>query len=404
MRYPSNFAFSSSSGNPNDFLASREPHHHQGNRSRLDSGTSGTSGSSGSSESSKGSGKPPRRRSHRPRGCRGGSNRRRNNSDGANKLTSKGSDTGSETNTGSKTILSKHPSYKQVITGENGALMQDYTILSRQPQQPNPALYIDCQQGLPQRDVSTSSSVSTSTAPMTDYSSSQESFENQMFPNEFSEIQPSFSDSSSEFGTDPISQDFLIPASDSYGYGGDIMNNNQILPPLPSNAFHNEYIPSVPNPYALKPSIYDNTNNMMYARENFPQFHEPSYNMTATKFAGGYATPMKNLAPPHLHHNSYPLQCHYYNIENGMNMMNMKDGNPNPTMGPPAARPKLLSGIANQASYSTNITNSSNIPVTCSSDSDYRAERLEIQRQNVEGGSLFVTSPRSFLMGKRNAF
>ena len=30
---------------------------------------------------------------------------------------------------------------------------------------------------------------------------------------------------------------------------------------------------------------------------------------------------------------------------------------------------------------------------------NYRAERLEKQRQTVVGGSLFVTSPRSFLMG-----
>jgi hypothetical protein len=45
------------------------------NRSRSDSGTSG------SSASTNGSGRPPRRRSHRPRGCRGGSSRRsRNNS------------------------------------------------------------------------------------------------------------------------------------------------------------------------------------------------------------------------------------------------------------------------------------------------------------------------------------
>jgi len=35
---------------------------------------------------------------------------------------------------------------------------------------------------------------------------------------------------------------------------------------------------------------------------------------------------------------------------------------------------------------------------------EYRAERLEKQRQNVEGGSLFVTSPRSFLMGMKKSF
>jgi hypothetical protein len=37
-------------------------------------------------------------------------------------------------------------------------------------------------------------------------------------------------------------------------------------------------------------------------------------------------------------------------------------------------------------------------------DFEYRVERLEKQRQNVEGGSLFVTSPRSFLMGFNKSF
>jgi hypothetical protein len=37
-------------------------------------------------------------------------------------------------------------------------------------------------------------------------------------------------------------------------------------------------------------------------------------------------------------------------------------------------------------------------------DHDYRAERLQKQRQDVEGGSLFVTSPRSFLMGFKKSF
>ena len=34
-------------------------------------------------------------------------------------------------------------------------------------------------------------------------------------------------------------------------------------------------------------------------------------------------------------------------------------------------------------------------------DFEYRAERLAKQRQSVVGGSLFSTSPRSFLMGKK---
>jgi hypothetical protein len=389
MRYPSNFAFSSSSGNPNDFVVGGETIHH-GNRSRLDSGTSG------SSESSKGSGKPPRRRSHRPRGCRGGSNRRRNNADGAKKPNNnnKGRDAKTINNTGNKAALSKHPNHnKQMIPDKNnGISTQEYTILSRE----------DCQQGLRQRAVSASSSVSTSTAQMTDYSSSNESFENQMFFRDFSEIEPSFSDSSSEFG---------LHTSDSYssiGSTGNLTNNNQILPPLPSNSFQNEYIPCGPNPYALKPATYDNTNNMVFSRENLPHFHEPSHYMmtTATKFAGGYATPMKNLNPTHLHHNSYPLQSYSDNIENGI--IHMKDRNTHPAMGPPVARTKLLSsGMANHTNYNNSNNNNNNscssgITVTCSRENNYRAERLEIQRQTVEGGSLFVTSPRSFLMGKRN--
>jgi len=371
MSYNSNFSFSSSAGGPGTVLVGGISY---GNRSRLDSGMSG------SSEGSKGSGKPPRRRSHRPRGCRGGSNRRRNNSSDCSKKNNKGNE--SKAKPGNKTVLSKYP--KQTIQDAKNLPLQDFTSLSRQSQQ-NSAYFADRTPGMLNRESRNYCAMSISTAPLTDYSSSLGGYENQSIANAFSIIQTSFSDSSLEF-VDPSLQG-NVPFSAEYDNNSTSSrsNNSKILPPLPSNIFNNESIPLGPNPYALKLTSHDH-NNMFHTQENLPHILTPS-DMTATtnKFMGGYATPMKNVMPPQGNH--YPLQC-FSNIDNRSTHSNM---------GPPPPRPKLPFGIQNPK-----LTVGSIIPVAKCSENDYRAERLQIQRQTVEGGSLFVTSPRSFLMGKRN--
>lgn len=366
MTFTSNYSFSSSAGDPNGMLRGVVPH---GNRSRLDSGTSG------SSDGSRGSGKPPRRRSHRPRGCRGGVNRRRNNSSDCSK---KLSNTSNETTPkpGNKMSIATHPKHKQIAPQSNTPPMQEFTILSRQP---NSAYYLDCQPGQVQRGCSTASSMSASTAQMTDYSSSQGSYD-QSLVNDFSTIQASFSDSSSEFAIDPTAQLSMSLFPDFESDSISMISNSQILPPLPSNALKNETFPMGPNPYALKLTNCENNLNIFHTGENVPHFQSPA-ELTATMFTGGYATSMKNSIIPPSQHN-YPLPC-YSSIDNL-----------NASMGPPPPRPKLVLGIQNPRPAT--------IAIARSSENEYRAERLEIQRQNVEGGSLFVTSPRSFLMGKRS--
>ena len=356
------------------------------NRSRLDTETSA------SSEDSKGAGKPPRRRSHRPRGCRGGSNRRKFNNSENNKSNEQ------KPKQGNKATNVKPTKHNQVSQRSS---MTEFTILSRQAHSTHQTI-IDFKSELYQRENSVSSAG-------TDYTLSYDTFENFLIPHDL--IHQSFSDSSSDFGADPIGQGGMfwqLDSDSSSSHSGRSSlrnfttgNNNQILPPLPTNVFENEATPSGPNPYALRSHNHEKLDNYIVpAGENLPHFQEPKSYPNYPKLMSGYATPMKISLQPPYNNPSYPsLQCHSNSFENGQDL---KDCSVSSSMGPPPPRPKPVLSMSNlNLSMNINTTESlsgGNTP------HDYRAVRLEIQRQNVEGGSLFMTSPRSFLMGKRNDF
>jgi hypothetical protein len=195
-------------------------------------------------------------------------------------------------------------------------------------------------------------SLSATTAPSTDYSSNGGSSHDQSSPFyyqsqmsiEFPAILQSFSDSSSEEAA--MEQQKQLPKYNNIlppcAHSTNTNNNNgdgYILPPLPSNAFENDPIPSGPNPYALKLSTH-------------PEGYYSQHPQPPLSRQHGYDYPTM----PNLHFQQQPpsLQMPYDNHHNQQH--------------PPY---------------------------------DYHAERLEKQRQNVEGGSLFCTSPRSFLMGRK---
>ena len=358
------------------------------NRSRLDTGTSA------SSEDSKGAGKPPRRRSHRPRGCRGGSNRRKFTNSEPNKGNEQKQKQG---NKGATTKLTK---LNQASQNQNRSSMTEFTILSRQAHS-NQQQFSDYKSEVHQRY----------NGNLADYTLSYDSFDNILIPHDL--IQQSYSDSSSDFGADPIGQGGMFwqldsESSSSHSSRSSVQNftgtNNQILPPLPTNVFDNEATPSGPNPYALRSHNHEKLDPLgVPMGENLPQYPEPKSYPNHSKLMSGYATPMK-LSAPSTYNPPYPsLQYHSNNNNNFENGQDLKDFHFPSTMGPPPPRPKPVLSLSNLnlSMSSINTTGSlsgSNTP------HDYRAVRLEIQRQNVEGGSLFMTSPRSFLMGKRNDF
>lgn len=130
-----------------------------------------------------------------------------------------------------------------------------------------------------------------------------------------------------------------------------VENQDAILPPPPSDDLFNrphQILPG-PNPYALKSPGVGNINN------NHPMYLNHAYSAPTT-------TPTIVLPV------SRP-QPHFV------------DSTPDITM--------CLPGLQ-QARNDI--------------DFNYRAQRLEKQRQNVVGGSLFVTSPRSFLMSCKSSF
>ena len=327
-----------------------------GNRQRLDSGTSA------SSESSKGTGKPPRRRSHRPRGCRGGSNRRRNKAgelSGESKVPNwKGRDVPD-----SKILLVKHSMTKHCTSFEKGTTAKSVGGLSDLVHKRN------------NRERSSSSS-SGSTAPTTDFSSSHD-VDDISFLNDFSLIEPSFSNSSSEKGVD------------STGCRG---TSNQILPPLPSRNVPPQYIHSGRNPYALQ-----NTNDASYP--SMSNCHDLTSALNG--LTSSYATAVQSVNQQHISNRyGYPMPLedtvgNYYSTGVAVNSNSLTG-----SMDPPPARNILRMPVLSNMTVSTGIGRN-NAP-TCVRETGYHAGRLDIQRQTVEGGSLFLTSPRSFLMGKRN--
>jgi len=128
-------------------------------------------------------------------------------------------------------------------------------------------------------------------------------------------------------------------------------HDDGILPPLPSEELYDppKKIPSGPNPYALKSS---GSGGII----NYPAFY----------VTHSYAAP----APP-------PAIVRPVSV-------------PQPRVVDTSRATSHLPGILQQ--------------VHNGMDLDYRSHRLEKQRQNVVGGSLFVTSPRSFLMGCKRSF
>ena len=296
------------------------------NRSRLDSGTSG------SSESSRGSGNgKPRKRSHRPRGCRGGSNRRRNNSaDEKNKRTNNGSNHVNNENIprlDNTTVLLKNKNKAAKGKGKGKETPKlEVSILSRQ----TPSL-----KGGPVDYGANNYQNYEMTAPITDYAfhsntstENLSSFYHNVNSFDIPGIQPSFSDSSSDtaFGNR------VVPAMQASFAPPGLDRSGHILPPLAYNRVNEEAIPCGPNPYALKLTTHDS----FYPQQN-------------------------------VHQSGPTQQQSHYVCHPG-----------------PQYNNDLRLGHNQNHNY------------------DYKAERLEKQRQTVVGGSLFVTSPRSFLMGLTN--
>ena len=158
--------------------------------------------------------------------------------------------------------------------------------------------------------------------------------------NDYSFLQSSFSESSG---------DSIVEQRDVYNGN---RHDGNILPPLPSEELFNRQtnILPGPNPYALKSSAPESFNN------SNPTFM--THNYAAQKPAPAMALPVSRPRPLLVESNHNITPC--------------------------------LPGLQ-QARNDVDLNN-------------YRAQRLEKQRQNVVGGSLFVTSPRSFLMSCKRSF
>ena len=259
-------------------------------------------GNSGSSESYRGNEKPPRRRSHRPRGCRGGSNRRKNG-ELKNKGFGKNDNKSFRRGSAKQQSLMKNSPFPHNRT--NMRNNHNVSLSNHAPAKPDKIL-----PDYGSYDVNSLHSSSASESS--------------------SSIQQSFTDSSNEESVGEFSKNFQLMLPDH--------QNGLILPPLPSAAFQNQPIlPQGPNPYALQPTTQHN----VYHHHQHP--YEVPFERKALKTSIEHDTIVD--------HNENPLH--------------------------------LEQKVKQGPSF------------------DYRAERLAKQRQSVEGGSLFCTSPRSFLMGKK---
>ena len=337
-----NFSYQSNNGNSSDQVM------YTSNRSRSESGSSDSSRGSGNS------GKP-RRRSHRPRGCRGGSNRRRQkngeggtrssfkktyNSDFKNRVHGKflqpaanqslntvSSEEDSLTN--SKRKNDDRCSFRLGSFDNNSG--KDYNIIlpdyGHVKSEVSAATVPDLQHGgntYRQGPIYYNSYART-------YAVDQE--------NDYPFLQSSFSESSCET---------ISEHRESYSQN---QHEDDILPPPPSEELFDRpsQIPSGPNPYALSSSSGSIlTKNQAYPTHTYAQNLAPDTVLPVSR------------PRPHL-------------VESSPNMIPYLPG--------------ILQQVQNKVDY------------------NYRAQRLEKQRQNVVGGSLFVTSPRSFLMScKKSSF
>jgi hypothetical protein len=257
--------------------------------------------------------KTTRRRSHRPRGCRGGSNRRKNdNGENKNRNTyNKPMKKGMTKKQAS--FKTSRPSYNK-FTHEKKQSLSVSKEMSSGNMLSGPGRYAN------------NSSCSNSELDSSEFNSLSEFNSSSDLSSTGTDMQPSFSESSSEEG---------IPNPKALSFHPQ-NQNRYILPPLPSTAFHNlePVPPRGPNPYALQPTTQHNI---------YPAQQQQSFCMPY----------------PQLSQKVDPF---------------FQGSNENPTP-----------GLA--------------VFQACPGP-DYKAQRLAKQRQSV-GGSLFCTSPRSFLMGKQ---
>jgi hypothetical protein len=340
------------------------------NRSRTESGSSESSrgsGNSGNSDNNSGNSGRSRRRSHRPRGCRGGSNRRRHNSgEGRNKQqlynkTTYNNDFKSRVQGKfSRPSMNHNGPPEEELLVTNGQQYCDPNSFRRPSYNNHNNATKDFNYRLPEYTFPSGISVSSQSdfhhsgiacsrnSNSHYYRDTPEAY-NVEPENNYPMLQSSFSESSSSseiiFEEHDVayaqSQQQQQQQQQDQGHG-------QILPPLPSNALfhHPKQIPFGPNPYALKTSGSSISNSTTISSSN---------NIFTT--------------PSPVIERSETRQSAISVVDTTMNL------------------PGIL-----QRSNNNHI------------EFDYRAQRLEKQRQNVVGGSLFVTSPRSFLMSCKKSF
>jgi len=351
------FSYQSGHGNSNDQVT-----YTTSNRCRSESGSSDSSRGSGNSGNS---GKQ-RRRSHRPRGCRGGSNRRRQKSGEA----------------GNKQFFKKtyNSDFKNRVHGKfsNSSMNQNHHAGPSEEEYATNNMKKNSGQGsfsrgsynnnsgkdynngfLPDYPYPSKSGISVSTGSDLQqggntYGHNLQNYYGNNAPkfigepeNDYPLLQSSYSESSSET---------IFEQRDAYSQNN---HDDRILPPPPSDEpFHRPNHQIIPgsNPYALTSSgSAGNINN------SNPVYVTHSY-AAPTPPAPAIVNPVSRPPRPH-HVNSNPNMATSY-----------------------------LPGILQQQEQHNNQV-----------DFNYRAQRLEKQRQNV-GGSLFVTSPRSFLMSCKRSF
>ena len=342
----------------------------ESSRGSGNSGNSGNSGSSGNSDNNSGNSGRSRRRSHRPRGCRGGSNRRRYNSGEGrnkqqlfNKTTYNNDFKGRVQGKFSRPSMNHNGQPEEELLVTNGQQYCDPNSFRRPSYNNHNNATQDFNYRVPeytyppsgisvssQSDLHHSGIASSHNSNSHYYRDTSAAYNGEP-ENDYPMLQSSFSESSSSSET--IFEDHNVAYAQSQQQQQQLQQqqdqghgHGQILPPLPSNALfhHPKQIPFGPNPYALKTSCSSSSSNSTTISS--------SNNISNT-----------------------PSSV----IERSVTRQSVMDTTMN------------LPGI---------LQRSSNNHI----EFDYRAQRLEKQRQNVVGGSLFVTSPRSFLMSCKKSF
>jgi hypothetical protein len=320
---------------------------HTSNRLRAESGSSESSRGSGSTGSAK-----SRRRSHRPRGCRGGSNRRRNNvCDGKKKVPQYKA----------STDLRGHDAIRGnsfTCSSTNVASRYDVSFIPHNVPYQLQGMYSgysNANEDSGYYDFLPSRGVTNINHHINEHLGRCAGFGNTEFPS----LRTSFSDSSNE----------MIPGYD----------DSQILPPMPTNAFQDQRpIPTGPNPYAL--NISTSAKSVI---DSARIGHHSARAALLSEALSEPPTDGSSGTEPNSHHPGIlqPLQKVYsrHNINFG----------------------EMVTEAGKDFAF---FSLDESVGINADQDNVYRAQRLDKQRQNVLGGSLFVTSPRSFLMGVKKLF